>query len=650
MCGIAGIYYFNGKKADKKILDRMIQALIHRGPDDQGNKLHGNVGIANCRLAIIDLSKRGRQPMTDSTGNVSITYNGEIFNYQKLREKLLRSGYRFKSETDTEVILNGYLKWGEGIVSKLIGQFAFCIWDKNTNSLLLARDQLGINPLYYIQKGNFFLFASEIKALIASGLINREINPQAIHHFLSVFHIPQPMTIFQDIKSLLPGHYLKVSGNGLKSTCFWQIPLGGWKNNRLSKNEIKEKLRYQLISAVDAASVSDVPVSAFLSGGIDSSAVVSLLAQKSSYPIKTFCLYYQGDSYFDERHFARIVSRMYSTEHNEITVSNTEIKNELPKIIYFYDQPTGGSFETYFITKAAGKSTKVALSGLGGDELFAGYHSLIYKWKFLSSLYRKIPGPWLNFIHHSLERLPLKADLKHTITTADKFLRLSNPVKQRLFYYFVFNEAEKKKMYSAEYLSNKDNYETEKYFTDLADYVKEYSAVSQLYYMDLTSYTRDDLLLGMNMMSMCNSLEVRVPLLNPELVSFADSIPPHLKYQNGISKYIFKEVVREWLPEEVIYRKKKGFGLPRSKIMKQGLKKYIYNCLNSGIFIKRGYFNPSYIRSLTDTFFRDNSKRHLWSQDLQIWILFIFELWCRLYLDRKEVTVPSITLSDLVDL
>jgi len=647
MCGIAGVYHLDKQKADIRILAKMSKVLFHRGPDSHGEFIYNNIGLANRRLAIIDPTEDGNQPMGTKDGNLWITYNGEIFNFKNIRDELENKGYKFKSHSDTETLLYGYKEYGSEIINKLIGQFAFCIWDKKKDRLFLARDPLGINPLYYARIGKTFIFASEVKALLASGFIRKEIDPEALHHYLSMYMIPAPLTIFKEIKSLIPGFMMIVDKNGIKTRRFWDIPVGLWRDNKKTYKDLKDELKTRLISAVSSAQVSDVPVGAFLSGGIDSSTIVALMATNGKAKIKTYNLWAEGGVSYDEREYARLISKKFGTEHHECSVFERDIITELPKIIYFFDQPTGGSFENYFISKMAGRDVKVALSGLGGDELFAGYHSIIYKTKYLSSFYSHSPSYFRKLIMNLVKVLPLAVDIKKTIKIADKLLQCPGIMKKRLFLYFAFGEKEKKLIYNTNFLPKVKNYTTDIFFDKIFYKVKNQSEIDQLSYLDFKTYTRDDLLLGTGMMGMANSLEVRVPFLNQDLVSFSSQIPPKYKYYRGMSKYILKDVMKEWLPEKILRHRKTGFGLPRVGYMKTILKPYILKVLSSDSIKKRGFFNLVHLKTVIEQFYSEKSNKMLWNEHLRVWLFFVFELWCRIYLDEKEVEVPGVSLSDL---
>lgn len=627
MCGIAGIYNFKDQKIEPKILKRMILTLRHRGPDGEGYHLERNIGLANRRLAILDLTSAGEQPMSADNGNLWITFNGEIFNYLSLRDELIKLGYKFKSHTDTEVILNGFKHLGEKIVEKLLGQFAFCIYDRKKQQFFLARDHIGINPLFYSVVSDNFIFASELKSILASQMINRELDLQSLYHYLSIFSIPAPLTIIKGVKILLPGHYMFVNKKGVKIKRYWQIPQP--HIIKRSTQEIIEILQELLKKTILSATVADVPIAAFLSGGIDSSVIVALMAMNNSKRVKTYSLWAEGGDSFDERYFAGLIAKKYQTDHTEMTVTDEDVKNDIENFIYYLDQPNGESLESYFLSKNISKSVKVALTGIGGDELFAGYHRLIYLTRKISYLYHLFPKKIRNLIQKVILTSPLPTGYKKTLKISEEFINLSSDLEKRLYLYFVFNELEKKKLFQN---SNYSPTPTSSLFTEIFKQIKSDNPVDKLAYLDLNTYTRDNLLLPTNMTSMAHSLEIRVPLLDKRLIEFAFTIPADLKFHRNISKYIFKLAVKDLLPEKVITHKKTGFGLPRYRYMKGNLKPLILEALDSTSIHKRGIFNEQYVHILLNQFYNADTPR-LWTEHLRIWILFVFEMWCRLYID-----------------
>lgn len=649
MCGIAGIFYLNTQSVDRKILHRMDLALIHRGPDGHGHYLDQSVGLASRRLAIIDPTSAGNQPMTTDDGSLTITFNGEIFNYEEIRDNLISLGYKFHSHTDTETVLYGYKHFGEEIVTKLIGHFAFCIYDKKNCKLFLARDQLGVNPLYYSLRNKTFLFASEVKSVLASGLVPKDLDPQSIHHYLSMFVVPAPWTIFKAIKTLLPGHTMTVGKSGLKIKNYYAIPLGLWRQNKMKENELVDLIRRTLVDSVRSALVSDVPVGVFLSGGIDSSTIFAIMSSLMNKSVKTYSLWAEGGEAYDERKYIKQMLAKYPSNHNVFSVTQKDILQNLPRIVYHFDQPTGGSMEAYFISEMAGKDVKVALSGLGGDELFGGYNSIIYQSESLSNIYNRVPRGFRFLLVNILKNLVVDSNMKNLVDKGDKFLSLPGVLKKRLLLYIAFQDGEKNKLYDRNFLNSIKTTGTDEYFRGIFDKVQGQSPMDQLEYLDLNSYTRDDLLMGTNMMSMANSLEVRVPLLDPRLVKVAALCPPHLKYKSGISKYILKKAAVNWLPPEVIRHKKTGFGLPRITYMHNFLKPYIYSVLSKESIKKRAIFNYSYVSRCLSGFYGSRYKNKLWSEHLRVWLLFIFELWCRIYIDHDTVDVPGASLGDFLE-
>lgn len=651
MCGIAGIYRLDHRTVDKKILKRMNRVLHHRGPDNAGEIIVRNIGLANSRLAVIDPTTAGNQPMGTGDGKFWITYNGEIFNYREIRDDLIKKGIKFVTKSDTEVILLGYRYYGINIIKLLKGQFAFCIYDLEKDTFILARDQIGINPLFYSLQDKLFLFASEVKSILASHLVRKDLDKQAIHHYLSMFTIPAPFTIFSQIKSLLPGHYLVLDKNGLKIFKYYELPLHNkGEYSHMNETETIKALQTSLIQSVQKAKIADVPVGVFLSGGIDSSTIVALMSRETSKRLKTFSLWTKGDPYFDERKYAKIVAEQFQTDHTEVSITDAEMLSEFPKYLYYIDQPAGGALETYFISKTAGKSVKVALSGLGGDELFSGYHSEIYRSHFPSLFYRIVPEVFKKETMKLIAKSGLSPNLKKTILTADKVLNLPSAVKKYLYLYFAYLDEEKNGLYNPDYLSGSKLTGTENYFQGLIRKYPDLTDIEKLAYLDLSTYTRDDLLLSTNMASMANSLEVRVPFLYPDLIEFAFKIRPEYKYHHSISKYILKKAVSPWLPKEVLNHKKTGFAIPRAKYMHGVLKKPILQVLSSRSIARRGIFDPVCVSRVVSAFYYDTAGKALWKEHLRVWSLFIFEMWCRLYLDRSEVNVPQMTLAELSEI
>ncbi|MBI2617131.1 asparagine synthase (glutamine-hydrolyzing) [Candidatus Gottesmanbacteria bacterium] len=631
MCGIAGIFQFDGRSVDKKILHRMDTCVSHRGPDGHGEFILNNVGLANRRLAIIDPRESGNQPLSLYDKSLWITFNGEIFNYKSLREELKSYGHSFLTETDTEVILVGFKEFGEKIVEKLLGQFALCIYDMRKKAFFLARDHLGINPLFYFKGGNTFLFASEVKSILSNPIVSKEINKEALYHYTSIFATPTPLTIIKGVYSLPPGHFMWVGRNGLRIKKFWHLPTFSAKRNVSYENE-KEKLRELLLSSVSLTTVSDVPVGAFLSGGIDSSLVVALMANHNKKRVKTYSLWADEGKGFDEREFARLVSKKFHTDHTEYTIGEKEIFTEFENFIYFLDQPNGESFETYFLSKVIGNDVKVALSGLGGDELFGGYHGWIYRTNTLSTFYKRVPKKLTRNVIQILSQFPLLNCYKKTFSLIDRFLRLPTFLEKRLFFYFAYFDQEKKRLFSSSFLED-SKYNTRQIFSEIFESSKATNEIDKLSFMDLSTYTRDNLLITTNMASMAHSLEVRVPLLDKRLVEYAFSLPYEFKVKNGIQKYILKEVAKEWLPKEIIDHKKTGFGFPRKRYMKGILKPLILEALSPSSIKKRGIFNEKYVNDVVQSFYTQDLGKTLWTDHLRVWTLFIFELWARRYLD-----------------
>ncbi|MBT9170620.1 MAG: Asparagine synthetase (glutamine-hydrolyzing) 1 [Actinobacteria bacterium] len=671
MCGICGAYGLR----DLSIVRRMCHVMVHRGPDDEGyylfpkssppeskkdvrpgitkeSPMHrgaprrmkiglfsrenvglltswspGSLSFGHRRLAIIDLSQAGHQPMSNEEGSVWVVHNGEIYNFPELRKRLEQKGHRFRSNTDTEVIIHSYEEWGEECLQEFRGMFAFALWDEKKEKLFLARDRLGIKPLYYAQVNDQFLFASELKAILASGLVKKQLDPQGLHYFLSFYSVPSPFTLIQGVRSLPAGHKILVSQNGVRIIPYWDVSFGNKSDvARMDEAEIKLELRRLLEEAVRIRLISDVPLGAFLSGGVDSSAIVGLMSRMSSLPVKTFSVGFgEEGADIDELRYARIIADRFSTDHTEVIVSGKDVLEDLDRIIYGMDQPSGDGINSYFVSKAARKRITVALSGLGGDELFAGY----LHFRLLSKIYsfeERFPGMAKKFLVNFYRRAPSKIRERYPINLmgylgksfVDKYARVRS----------LFTEEEKEKIYSAAYLqANRDLMRPEQFLSSLTDNNVQ-NLIEKISRLELKNYMAHTLLRDMDVMSMIHSLEVRVPLLDYKLVEFACHIPSHLKLQGSTAKYIFLESLRDLLPEEIVNRKKMGFELPMASWLEKELKPIVEDVFSPRSVKKRGIFDPDQLERVYSDFKKGRAGY------LKVWVFVVLELWMRRFLDN----------------
>ncbi|HXC62016.1 MAG TPA: asparagine synthase (glutamine-hydrolyzing) [Nitrospiria bacterium] len=624
MCGIAGILDFNGGQVSLEELHSMCDAIIHRGPDDQGVYLDRGVGIGMRRLSIIDL-QTGQQPVRNEDGSVWVVFNGEIYNYKDLRRELEGKGHSFYTETDTETIVHLYEEYGVRCMEKLRGMFTFAIWDKKRRQMLLARDRLGIKPLYYGVIAGRLVFASELKAILQLPDIESRLNWGAVDHLFSFLSTPRSDSIIEGMRKLEPGHFLVASpGKEVSIERYWDVSFEPDYSH--DERYFVERLRELLTESVRSHLVSDVPLGAFLSGGIDSSSITAAMSKLTAGPVKTFSIGFPDQDYNELKH-ARLVAKHLGTDHHEL-VLEPNVLDILEDLTWHLDEPFGDSsaIPTFMVSKMAAEHVTVVLSGDGGDELFAGYDKYVVeerekrKYGFLPRPVRKMLGTVGRMIpegvrgHNFLNHLSLP-DLERYLDSCTLF---RNEQKKKLFRAEVFDLFSTKDRRGAGYFSRVNGH-----------------WLSTMQYWDLNDYLPLDILTKVDRMSMAHSIEVRVPLLDHKLVEFAATIPPELKLRNGTTKYIFKRAMRGILPDEVIDRPKQGFAIPLSRWFRGRLNGFIRELLLSDTVRRRGVFNVEYIEQLLKW---HEKGRNL---DLQLWTLISFELWCRIFLDRRSSKTTS---------
>jgi asparagine synthase (glutamine-hydrolysing) len=605
MCGIVGTIGLS----NRDVISTMNGAIMHRGPNDQGVFFDEDnlVALGHRRLSIIDLSSAGRQPMSYLDGRFWAVYNGEVYNFKEIRKKLKKKRYAFHSDTDTEVLLAAYAEWGEDCLRRLRGMFAFAIYDREQASIFLARDRFGIKPLYFSDQDDFLLFASEIKALLASGYISRRVDKQSIWDYLSLGSIPQPRTILADVKTLLPGHAMTVSASGeYKVSRYWDIAAASSRSfpnaHKMDNKEVTDKLRRLLEDATRLHMIADVPVGAFLSGGIDSSAVVGLMSQYVSEPIKTYSVGFESKyARLSELKWARIASECFNTDHSEIIITGEDVAREYDQLIQAIDQPSIDGTNSYFVSKAARKGVTVALSGLGGDELFAGYpHFQKFKqaaqWdklclplnkKWMRKLVKKIPRHW----RPDGDFLTADPSLRHAA------IRCLADEKRK---HHMTNDSFRAKFYerplSAFY----------QHFLE-----KDLDAVLQMSYIELNGYLPNTLLRDVDAVSMAHALEVRPILLDHVFAEFAFALPAAFKLNGKTTKFSLVDAVQDLLPEPIMQRPKMGFELPLFDWLSGPLKSRAFAALSSSI--ASAIFTPYYLTKFKSILEGDGrSDRGLW--------------------------------------
>ncbi len=630
MCGICGKLNFTKEPIERELLQKMNKTITHRGPDDEGYYFGEQVGLAHRRLSIVDLSS-GVQPMSNEDESIWIVFNGEIYNHEELRPDLEKRGHFFRSKSDTEVIVHLYEEWGVDCLEKLRGMFAFAIWDSKRERLFLARDRMGQKPLVYTQTKNSLLFASEAKALLEDPGVVRKVDDEAIHSYLTYLYIPAPKTAFASVSKLPPAHYLLWEKGKTSLHRYWKIPF--LPKNQGSEEEIQEQLWELLRESTRLRLMSDVPLGAFLSGGIDSSAVVGIMSELVDQPVKTFSIGYKNDT-FNELPYAREVAKMFATDHTEFIVEPKAMEI-LPKLIWHYSEPfaDASSIPTYYVSKMAREFVTVALSGDAGDENFAGYDR--YVTSKLVELYQFLPATIRNqVITRLVQLIPNWSFRQNIISQLKVFIKgASLPQEQRFAHRnSVFTSEFKEQLYTQKMKSQSEKWDPAEVMASTFRNSKADNLLDKLLDVDLQYYLTDDILVKVDIASMANSLEVRSPFLDHRLVEFAAQLPPQLKLKGLCKKYILKKTLARILPKEILHRKKMGFQVPTSHWFRNELKDYIYQVLLDPKTTSRGYFKKAALEKLLQ-----EHSAQTQNHDLRIWALLNFELWHRMFIDQEDI-------------
>jgi asparagine synthase (glutamine-hydrolysing) len=633
MCGIAG--FLSSMPMPAAELDgrlwKMITPLRHRGPDDEGVWTDGCAGLAHARLAIIDVSPAGHQPMASNDGSVWISYNGEIYNFAEIRRGLVGLGYRFCSRSDTEVIVNGWHAWGPRIFRRLRGMFALAIWDRRTHRMVLARDRLGKKPLYWARTRSALIFGSEIKTLHAWPDLPREPDLDAIDRFLTLQYVPAPLTAFAGVSKLPAAHYMTVSVaedgrlDEPKLVRYWELPYPEASSLRRKPIELRRELIERLEEAVRLRLVSNVPLGAFLSGGVDSSAVVAMMARLGGGPPKTFSIGFT-DKHYDETRYARMVALHYGTDHRELVVEPDAVAI-LPRLVWHYGEPFAdpSAVPTWYVSEMARREVTVALTGDGGDECFLGYGR--YKAMHWLARLDGMPQSVRAGIGRLLQSAPAELQRRFKLRQIGDILRapVSFPAQRYLPSLAFFSDGDKAGGYG-EAMCSVAEHSAASLLTPY--FAPNISLVAGANRADIHTYLPDDLMVKIDVAGMAHGLEARSPLLDHELMEWAAALPDTIRMRRGALKALFKSAMEPYLPRAVLYRPKRGFGCPIDRWFRQELKEMAYDTLLSQSARQRGLFRPNYVRQLLDQHcaYRFNHQNRLWA-------LLMLESWFRMWID-----------------
>jgi asparagine synthase (glutamine-hydrolysing) len=608
---------------DREELAAMTATLRHRGPDDLGHYLAGPVGLGHRRLSIIDLAT-GHQPLSNEDESIWIVYNGELYNYPEMRAHLEKAGHRFATRSDTEVVVHAYEEYGVQCLKAMNGMFAFALWDGPRRRLLLARDRVGIKPLYYARLPHCLLFGSEIKALLAHPHLERRLDLTALNLYLSLEYVPTPYSIFAGVKKLPPGHFLVMEGSDIRVERYWDLHLDHSEpRDRRSLNDCIAEVRQLLHDAVAMELIADVPVGVLLSGGIDSSAVAAMMTKASSLPVPSFSVAFDDPS-FDESAHARLVARHLGTEHHEFHLSADTALDTLPEITAGLDEPLGDSsiIPTYCLSRFTKQHVKVALGGDGGDELFGGYSTL--QAHRLADYYQRLTPAWLRRLVEPwvLEKLPVSFDNLSLDFKLRRFLRdyELSPVVRHHRWLGSFTSEEKARLFTPAAADFREG--VEDMVEGHARRSRTLDPLNQVLYCDLKLYLEGDILVKVDRASMANSLEVRVPLLNRLLVEYAASLPHAFKLRGLTTKFLLRRALEGFLPESILWRGKKGFNVPVARWFAGPLKPLLEDVLSPERLRRQGLFQPDYL----DTLMKEHQARRRDHRKL-LWTMLAFQLW-----------------------
>ena len=618
MCGICG---FSGPP-NEIVLKRMTDAILHRGPDEEGFYSDGNMNLGIRRLSIIDL-ETGHQPVHNEDRTLWAVFNGEIYNFQKLRKELAGQGHTFYTDhSDTEVIVHLYEEYGDDFVHKMNGMFVIALWDSGKNKLLLIRDRMGVKPLFYTVANSQLIFGSEIKAILEHPEYQRDINCEAIYHYFTFKNVPSPLTAFKNIYSLVPGEILTFSKTEISKKRWWKIRFVEKEDQ--DEAVLKEKILGLLEDAIRVRMISDVPFGAYLSGGVDSSSIVALMARFTNKPIKTFSLGYEDELRNKEAdlYYARRVAKAYKTDHHEYIMPYKELLDEIENVIAAFDQPFSGSISTYFLTKLITKHVKVALSGDAADELFGSYlsHRLAQPMHHFKRLSRKIQGGTLTEEERDLLK-PCDIDF-----LTDLYKKSGGDDVKWRYQLGVFSDEEKDLLLTPDFRSNIVHPSSFSLFAENFNQTTSKDPLNRMLEMEWNTQLPDQVLAFADFLSMAHSVEIRSPFLDYRLVEFVSTIPGHMKIRNGIVKDILKRTVWHLLPDGIAERPKEGFVLPIFDWMVDKLKPYSFDTLSENRLKTHHFFDVDYVKYILDDYYAGKK-----SNAAKVWNLMMFQLWWERY-------------------
>jgi asparagine synthase (glutamine-hydrolysing) len=641
MCGIAGRYNFRtGRPVEPDIVAGMCDLIAHRGPDESGVLVDGAVGLGHRRLSIIDLTPTGRQPMTTPDGLVTIVFNGEIYNFPELRQDLEARGYRFRGRSDTEILLTAYVEFGVECLPRLRGMFAFAIWDARDRSLFIARDRVGKKPLHYRIDQDGIAFASEAKAFFAEASFTASPNLEAISHYLSYQYVPSPLSAFEGVRKLPPAHYLRVRDGAVDVRRYWRLRYT--PKRQLTEAAAADELLERLSDAVKVRLLSDVPLGAFLSGGVDSSTIVALMARHSSGRVKTYSIGFDEKDY-DELPYARLVAQRYGTDHHELIV-RPEAAAIIPKLVWHYDEPYAdeSAVPTYYLSQFTRQHVTVALNGDAGDENFSGYSR--YGERPQAALLERLPAPARRAMARVMGKLA-GAATGGVLARGERWLdrSLQSPEERYARRLMHFTPELKGRLCTGELAEVAARHDSTRILLDAFAESDAPELIDAMMDVDVNHYLPDCLLVKVDIATMAHGLEGRSPLLDHTLMEFAATLPASLKRQGANGKIVLRRAARGLLPAEVLDRRKMGFGVPLDHWFRSALRDMSGDLLLTGSGASRGLFDPAFVRHMLDEHVAGTAR---WED--QLWNLLMLEQWFRTFIDSRPARPARDTSTRIV--